>query len=332
MKKETNILSLEGLSIGYNTSILNEIDLSVSKGEIVSVIGKNGIGKSTLLKTIAGLHRKISGNIKLNGFENENIISKEKAKILSFVSTGISKHINIKVRELVALGRFPYTNMFGNLTSKDNSIIDDVLRSTDILKLADKNIYEISEGELQRTMIARALAQDTDLVILDEPTAFLDLPNRYEILYLLKKLSREKNKTIIFSSHDLNISMQIADKVWLMKENSIISGSPEDLIINNEFDDLFVNENLKFVKKTGQYYYQTTPLYTVGLKGDGTEFELTKTALNRIGFEVICNKDYKPNVTIVSSNSDKEWVFEKENNKFVFKSIYELLKNINQLI
>jgi len=327
-----DIIKLEKLSIGYNSSIFNNINLSVSRGEIVSLIGKNGIGKSTLLRTLVGLQKKLSGKIAINGNEIEQINNKERAKLLSFVSTGVSKQINIKVRELVALGRFPHTNMFGSFSSEDEKIIDNVLRLTDISNLADKSIYHISEGEMQRAMIARALAQDTELVILDEPTAFLDLPNRYEILYLLKKLAREENKTIIFSSHDLHISLQLTDKVWLMKENVIIPGAPEDLIINDEFDDLFVNENLKFVKTNGQFYYNIKPNYTIGLKGNGIVFDYTKTALNRIGFDVLCNKDYSPFVTIICSDSKNEWILEKENNKFVFKSIYELLKDIKQII
>jgi len=330
--KTNNILQLKNLSIGYDKPIQKNINLFADKTELISVIGKNGIGKSTLLRTIAGLQLKLSGDIYFEDKEIDLLNLKDKSKKISFVSTGAPNYINIKIRELVALGRFPHTNMFGNLSANDTKIINETICLTGIEHIAEKNIYEVSEGELQRAMIARALSQDTDLLIFDEPTAFLDIPNRYEILYLLKRLSRESNKTIIFSSHDLDIVMQLSDKIWLMKENEIIFGAPEDLVLNNNFEDLFINKNLKFVKNTGQFSFVIDKQHLVNIKGDGLIFEWTKKALDRAGFNYTCNKQHDVNVTILNSNNSIKWVFEKENNKFVFDSIYQLIKNINNLI
>ncbi len=325
------VLLLKNVAIGYNRPVFNNINQSVNKGEIVAITGKNGIGKSTLLKSIAGLQSVISGHIYINNKTISSFNNKEKAKIISFVSGEISRQITITVRELVAMGRHPYTNMFGTLSGNDNKLVDELLQAVDISDISQKNIFEISDGQLQRTIIARALAQDTGIIVLDEPTAFLDLPNRYEILFLLKRLSRAKNKTIIFSSHDISICTQIADKILLMKEKEIVSGAPEDLILNNEFDNLFLNKNLKFVKKTGQYHYINKLSHSIGLKGEGMVFDYTRTALNRAGFNVTCNKDCKLNVIVLWSDKSYEWIIEQNGKKFSFRSIYDLIQYINNI-
>ncbi|MDR3286795.1 MAG: ABC transporter ATP-binding protein [Prevotellaceae bacterium] len=241
---------IENLSLGYKNSanaveIFPPFSLTADSSQFIALVGRNGVGKSTLLRTITGLQNIFSGKIYINGKSTESLSRKQYADLMSFVSTETVRVLHLNVFDLVALGRYTYTNVFGNLSVSDEKIILDSLKMVGMSDFIWRNVSELSDGERQRVMIARALVQDTPIMILDEPTAFLDIPNKYEIILLLRNLAREKAKTIIFSTHDLNIALQLADKIWLMANKKMHAGTPAQLIQTNAFDQMLDGTMLK---------------------------------------------------------------------------------------
>lgn len=330
MDKQNNILKIRDLGIGYqskktlNNILFDRINLIGNSGELIALVGKNGIGKSTLLRNIIGLQEPIHGSVLFYDKPVKSYHRSEFAKLVSFVSTEIINITNLKVFDLVALGRFPHTNWFGKLKPND------LMRSTRALEMVGmsshlkKNMNEISDGERQRVMIARTLAQDTKIIVLDEPTAFLDLPNKYEIVHLLNKLSKEENKTIIFSTHDLNIAIQEADKIWLMLDDEIIEGAPEDLILNEILNKIFTNTNLSFDKVKGDFRMKRKHTEKIGLFGEGIYYFWTKKALERLGFSVEKGNDAIQNIKIEIRNDSCKWTLIDEVKIEDFNTIYDL--------
>jgi iron complex transport system ATP-binding protein len=246
------------LKVGYNANshrarqIGPEISFNALEGELVALIGRNGSGKSTLLRTLTKLQPPLSGKVIIGSKELHTLPVEDIAKLVSFVSTEVLRVQNFSVFELVALGRFPYTNWLGRLDISDKQKSNEAIEMVGLTHLSDKNIMEISDGERQRAMIARAIAQDTSIIILDEPTAYLDLLNKYEIVHLLSDLAHIHHKTIIFSTHDLNITLSEADKVLIIDEDHTAFDSPDNLINQGQFDKLF-GDKLFFDRLTGTF-------------------------------------------------------------------------------
>ncbi|MFC2138121.1 ABC transporter ATP-binding protein [Bacteroidota bacterium] len=330
------ILNISDLEIGYfqknqKKSIFKNISLSARKGELIALIGRNGVGKSTLLKSIARINNFINGKILIHGKPIHEYNLKDWAKKLSFVSTEPVNITNLTVKELVTLGRHPYTNWMFSLTNEDHEVIDKSISIIKINHISSKNIDEISDGERQRALIARTLAQNTDIIILDEPTAYLDLPNKFEIIHLLRELSKNENKTIIFSSHDLNIAITEADKIWLMDEKNIFEGAPEDLVINGTFERLFDNSEVNFNKSSGEVKLMHKSTGEVFLSGSGIEYIWTQRSLERLSIVVSIDKTLPIKVRIVNVNNIINWELELYDEKFVFNSIYELNLHLKQI-
>jgi len=332
MESSKKIVDIQNLEIGYpgskneSTSLFKNINLAASEGELIAVIGKNGVGKSTLLRNIAGLQNSIQGNILLNNKEISSYQRSEFARLVSFVSTEIVNIHNLSVFDLVALGRFPHTNWFGKLETKDLKSVSKALEMVGMKSFANKNINEISDGERQRVMIARTLAQDTPVIVLDEPTAFLDLPNKYEIVHLLNNLSKNENKTILFSTHDLNIAIQEADKIWLMLDKNILEGAPEDLILNETFNHIFENSSLNFDKLKGDFRIKRKHDVKIGLTGDGIYYTWTKKALERMNYSVEKGNESIHYITLELVNETCIWKYTNQYKSVVFSTIYELSK------
>ncbi len=330
MEKPDKILKVENLKIGYSSKkntdniLFENIRLSGCDGELIALVGKNGVGKSTLLRNITGLQNPLNGEIKYYNKSLKDYYRSDFAKMVSFVSTEIINVNNLKVIDLVSLGRFPHTNWFGKLKSEDILQSEKALQMVGMNGLREKNINEISDGERQRVMIARTLAQNTKFIVLDEPTAFLDLPNKYEIVHLLNRLSKEENKTILFSTHDLNIAIQEADKIWLMLDNEIFEGAPEDLILNDTFNKLFENSNLHFDKIKGDFRLKRKHKEKIGLFGEGARYNWTKKALERLNFTVEKGNEYITNIKIEADDNSCKWVLKSNNKIKYFESIYEL--------
>lgn len=328
MKELTKIISAEELDIGYDgkkcKTVYKDINVDAQKGELIAIVGQNGVGKSTLLRSLARLQKSIKGSVYIRDRKIDALKRLELAKVLSYVSTEILHVRNLRVIDLVGLGRFPHTNWLGRLRDPDLEIVHEAIRLVGLQELVYENMDEISDGERQRAMIARTLAQDTEIIILDEPTAFLDLPNKYEIIHILGELSGKKGKTVIFSTHDMNIAVQEADKIWLMLPERIICGSPEDLILANAFDNIFENSRLDFDSETGDFKMKRNVQGKVRLTGAGKEFFWTRRAIERLGLEL--TTDHLCNIKIDVSGKPGEymWRYQKNHEKLEFRSIYDL--------
>ena len=252
------ILHTKNLSIGYTSkkevlTIASDINISLLKGKLITLIGGNGIGKSTLLRTITAIQIPISGEITLNNKDIFSIENSVLAQQQSLVLTDKLPSSNLTVWELIALGRQPYTNWIGTLSDEDYSKIKTAIQLTNIEHLTEKKHFEISDGQLQKVLIARALAQDTDLIILDEPTTHLDLFHKVSVFKLLQKLAHETNKCILFSTHDIDLAIQLSDEMIVMTKEKTIQDQPCNLIEKGIFDTLFKDEHIVFDKTRGKF-------------------------------------------------------------------------------
>lgn len=217
------MLSAENISIGYGAGnpVFFNISFSAEAGDLIGLLGVNGIGKSTLLRTIAGLQQRTGGKLILNGADIQTLHAAVRAKQISIVLTERIFIDNITVKDFIALGRTPYTGWLGQLSAEDEQEVENVIRGMKIEKLQNRFFNQLSDGEKQKAVIARALCQQTPVMILDEPTAFLDFRNKREILDILKAISSDLKKTIIFSTHDIEASLEYCNKFWIMTEMGI---------------------------------------------------------------------------------------------------------------
>ncbi|WP_396198785.1 ABC transporter ATP-binding protein [Flavobacterium sp.] len=252
------ILHTKNLSIGYTSkkevkTIATDITVSLNKGKLITLIGGNGIGKSTLLRTITAIQKPISGEVFLNEKDIFSMDNSDLAQQQSLVLTDKLPSSNLTVWELIALGRQPYTNWIGTLSEVDINKINKAVQLTNIEHLTEKKHYEISDGQLQKVLIARALAQDTDLIILDEPTTHLDLFHKVSVFKLLQKLAHETEKCILFSTHDIDLAIQLSDEMIVMTNEKTIQDQPCNLIEKGVFDTLFKDEHIVFDKTYGKF-------------------------------------------------------------------------------
>lgn len=258
MSTSNIILQAQKISIGYinkkeQITIASNIDLTLEKGKLIALVGANGIGKSTLLRTITGIQKTISGTVLLNEKNIHEMNSLALAKNLSLVLTEKLPPSNLTVFELVALGRQPYTNWIGTLSDEDIEKVNQALALTQIEHLASKKHYEISDGQLQKVLVARALAQDTPLIILDEPTTHLDLLHKVALFKLLKKLTQETQKCILFSTHDIDMAIQLSDEMIIMTPETVVQDQPCNFISKGSFNTLFKDEHIVFDATKGKF-------------------------------------------------------------------------------
>lgn len=332
MRTERIIAETLDLSIGYSTRkkvsiVMEHLSLQARQGELVALIGRNGTGKSTLLRTLTGLQPALGGSVRLQGRDLHSIGSSQLPRIVSFTSTEPVAMRNIRVRDVVALGRFPFTNWIGSLTVEDEEAVSEALEATGLLTLAGRSIDNISDGERQRTLIARSLAQDTSLLVMDEPTAFLDLPSRYSIVSLLRQLTRDRNKCVIYSTHDLDTAINEADRIWLMTGEGIAEGAPEDLILTGTVARAFESPLLSFSSNTGTFSFIRTKQTGVALEGKGLAARLTERALNRCGYTKDPQASLK--VTVSEGQSGTEWIVIREKQTEQYSTLYDLLSSLS---
>ncbi len=320
---ETNILlSAKELTIGYqNDSVKNilfeKLDVSLKAGELACFMGPNGVGKSTLIRTLAGLQIPLTPN-PLSLRRGVGIPTK-----ISVVLTDRISAVNMTVEELVTYGRYPYLDWNIKLSKADSEIIAKAIEFTRIQHLVYKKLYELSDGQLQMAMIARALAQDTPVILLDEPTAHLDLNNRVEIMNLLRRLSRTEGKAILVATHELDLALQTADVVWLAtRDKKILTGIPEDLVLNGSFDTVFQFKG--FDLKTGKVSHETFRNISINLIGEGHQYLWTKNALERCGYEILQKSDLS--IAIHEKENQISWAIQDQS----FTSIRELLKALSK--
>lgn len=241
-------LSTSNLQVGYKKQALLTLpDVALQAGRVAALIGKNGVGKSTLLRTLTREQKPVSGRVFIQGEDIENISRRALAQKVAVVTTDRNISPGLLAREIVEMGRHPYTDLTGRLSTTDKRIIEESMQCTGISHKAENRFGELSDGERQKVMIARALAQQTPVMVLDEPFSFLDTAARIEILNLLKKLALENNTAILFSSHDVAQALRMADELWLLTpDRTFYSGRPDNLIENDTINRLFDSSNVKF--------------------------------------------------------------------------------------
>lgn len=252
------ILQTQHLSIGYSSKaqtkvIASDVSIQLEQGKLIGLVGANGIGKSTLLRTLTGIQKSLSGTVLLNEKPIDSFEPLALAQQISVVLTEKLPPSNLTVYELIALGRQPYTNWLGKLAEEDKIQIENAISLTEIGHLIHQKYYEISDGQLQKVLIARALAQDTPLIVLDEPATHLDLLHKVSLFKLLKKLTVETQKCIMFSTHDIDLAIQLSDEMIVMTNEKVIQNQPCNLIIDGTFSNLFLSENILFDSEKGKF-------------------------------------------------------------------------------
>lgn len=336
---DTPLLIARNLAIGYKTGkrepkiVSESLNLDLFPGQLVCLLGPNGAGKSTLMRTLSGLQPLISGEITI---DNESLINLKPVNLAQKLSLVLTERIdagNLTVKELVALGRTPYTGWLGSLSDLDKEKINWSMEATDTKQYADRRMNELSDGERQKVMLARALAQDTKLILLDEPTAHLDLPNRVEMMRLLHNLARQTNKAILLSTHELDLALQAADKLWLMHpDGKLVSGVPEDLVLNGSFEAAFIKNGFHFDRNTGTFTIHkeasSTPIY---LTGKSNLVFWTKRALQREDFVVSEDQSLSNKIEITGNSENPIWEFTNGSTTKTYQNISTLLTDLQQI-
>lgn len=312
------LLKVKNLLVGYKAGSEHEkcvagpIDAEMCAGELICLLGPNGAGKSTFLRTVAGLQDALKGLVELDGENLTKLRPAQIAKKLSLVLTDSVKSGNLDVYSLVSLGRYPYSGWLGRLTAEDKRIIQWAIESTHVEMFLNRKVSQLSDGECQKVMLARALAQDTPLIILDEPTAHLDLPSRIELMRLLHQLARKTNKAILISTHELDLALQVADKIWLLKKNGALeSGVPEDLVLNGTFESAFDKAGVIFDKSTGTFNIHQNNGRSINLIGDGSTVFWTKRALLRHGYVISGDTSSDITVEVIESHPGTKWLIKQ---------------------
>ena len=248
-------ITLQNLSIGYRSKkkelrvIASAIDAQLPSGELTCLIGSNGVGKSTLLRTLSGFQPPLDGEILLKGKPLSSYSPQEIAKEISVVLTSKLDIAQLSVLDIVGIGRSPYTGFWGTLSSEDKQIAEEAIRQVGIPHLSHRNIQELSDGERQKVMLAKALAQQTSLIILDEPTAFLDFPSKVETLQMLRRLAHEQHKSILLSTHDVELALQLSDRLWLMEPGHLSIGTPRELSQDGSLSRFIERKGIRYDKE-----------------------------------------------------------------------------------
>jgi len=299
-----SILDLQDLCVGYpgphrtRTVVSSGINLSLRSGELVCLLGPNGAGKSTLLRTIAGMQPPLQGKVLLGGRDIHSLPKRELAGMLSVVLTERILVGMLTSYEVVALGRSPHTGWSGALRDEDHAIVEESIRAVEAAHLANRYVNELSDGERQKVMLARALAQEPSVMILDEITAFLDLPRRIEIMRILCDLAHERNRAILVSTHDLDLALATADRVWLLPKGApLVSGAPEDLVLSGDFSSVFAGEGVTFDEEAGTFSMRRCSSGEIALVGDGSAARWTRRALERNGYRITSSGSLRLRVT-----------------------------------
>lgn len=323
MKQNNTILSTHNLTIGYRQGkktmpVLEGLDIKLERAQLVCLIGPNGVGKSTLLRTLAGLQPALTGQVFLNEQEISSYKADEKARLISMVLTDKVQALNMRVTDLVAMGRYPYTGWTGQLQDADHAKVEEAIALTHTNYIANKKLYELSDGQLQKAMIARALAQDGELIMLDEPTAHLDISNALDIMQLLQKLVRETGKTMLVSTHSLDLSLEMADMLWLAQCGSpILTGLPEDMALSGAIEKLYPQEGIYFDLERGKFSLKKEP-QDFDVQGPEPYRSWTVRALSRLMM------DKPASIVILEENGKASWNYEGRQ----FDDIASLIKSI----
>lgn len=321
------MLALDGISIGYRreTPLLQKVCLTAERGEMVALVGRNGAGKSTLLRSLLGLIPLLEGNCLVRNIPLHHYGMKERARTLSYVSSQSARLPSITVRELVTLGRLPYTSWTGRPGPEDRERVEWAISEVGMSEHADSKLDQISDGERQRIMIARALVQDTPVMVLDEPAAFLDIANKYELVRILSSF-RDQGKTVLYSTHDLEMAMMCADKLWVIAGGIMHEGSPEEIGLSGLFDRLFESSSIRFDTESGRFIYAGSERGNIGLSSPAGPVSLwTQRALERIGFRVTAG-EHETEVEVVYLGQGYLWRIKRGGSRSEFSTLYQMAR------
>ncbi|KQZ71630.1 hypothetical protein ASE06_19715 [Sphingopyxis sp. Root214] len=281
------ILSTDELAIGYPDRLVAEhLSLDLHPGDVVALVGPNGTGKTTLLRTLAGLLPPLAGAIALEGEPLAFLSAREKAQRLGVVLTERPQTGYLTGFELAAAGRYPHTGWQGRLAGEDVAIVDEALALVGAAAFRDRPVASLSDGERQRVMVARALAQQPRLLLLDEVTSFLDVPRRVAFFALLGELAGQRGYAIVLSTHELELALRCANRLWLYDGTRLLDGAPEDLILSGDFARIFAADGVSFDQDAGHFELRRPASRRVALEGEGVRAAWTRRALERAGFAV----------------------------------------------
>ncbi|WP_185154800.1 ABC transporter ATP-binding protein [Dysgonomonas sp. 25] len=317
------IISAENIAIGYHKTkqhdtncLYSDLSFELYKGELVCLLGANGAGKSTLLRTISASQPVLSGEISLEGKSIQSYKEKDLSKRMGLVLTDKTSAGGLTVRELVELGRYPYTGFFGQLDEQDKAIVNQAIKDVGIAHKKEAYIAELSDGERQKAMIAKSLAQECPIILLDEPTAFLDITSSIEIISLLHQLAINQQKTILLSTHNVDLALHLADRLWLLsREKGLQCGVTEDIVLSGAMDNFFDSENIVFNDESGVFLPKVTGTKKAFIQADTPLLHYwTKNLLARYNIQMSDKEDdtalkiavHSP--TLIRLSSDNETV------------------------
>lgn len=331
-KKEI-LLSAENLRVGYllgkkEIKVCDGMNFELKRGELVALLGPNGAGKSTLLRTLSSSLQSLSGNVFYSGRLLKNISQRDLSRKISVVLTDHTQAGGLTVSELVSLGRQPYTGFFGRLKARDLRLVDEAINSVGLSFKSNSYMAELSDGERQKAMIAKALVQETDVLLLDEPAAFLDVASKLELMALLRQIAVERNCAVLFSSHDVEQALTLSDKLWLMGRDGLLCGGTEDMVLQGHLSDLFRSDNVRFDLGSGVYRLCSDTSASVSVKAQDLSLLFwAKNALLRNGYGITDGLA----VEIAIDLKSKDCIEIKTKNSIVVcKSFEEMLETIRE--
>ena len=332
MTANGTILQTRSLSVGYPSTgvLLRGLQLGLRPGKLCCLLGANGSGKSTLLRTLSGMQDSLEGEVLLHQKSIAEYSGSRLSQQLSVVLTEQGAAPTLRVSELVAMGRYPYTGWFGGLKMKDRQMVEAVMHDTDTLKFADRLLYELSDGERQKVMIARAMAQDTPIIILDEPTVHLDLPNRIEIMQLLLRLAHQRDKAILMSSHDIELVLQSADQLWLLQGDTIVSGIAEDLILQGKMEKTFEGKNIRFDHYKGSFSMRKSTQHLIHFQEEGLLAHWTRHALERAGYRVVQDNKVRLSLSIQQTRPTPAWILQSPKESVLCHSLEAVIRQLTE--
>lgn len=322
-------LSASQLAIGYQQGaasrrIAEGLDLSLRAGEFVCLLGPNGSGKSTLIRTLSGMQAPLDGELRIGGQNFRSIPPRERARLVSVVLTDALPSGMMDAYAMVSLGRHPYSGWFGSLGPTDRARIDWAFGAVGAKDLASRQVAELSDGERQKISIARALAQESKVMLLDEPTAFLDLPRRVELMAILRQLAHQEQLALLLSTHDLDLALRFADRLWVLDQSGhLIQGVPEAIAMSGEFAEVFQSENLDWDPQLGSFRTHPHPCLFARVEGSGVPALWARRALERLGFG-ICEDAAEAAFTLLI-DGEGEWLVKHADREFRFQNIAETI-------
>ncbi len=343
----TKLLETTNLAVGYADrgsqprTVLAGVEAVIEAGELICVLGPNGAGKSTLLRTLAGMQQPLDGQVRVLGEPLSSLRPRQLARRIGVVLPERVQAGMLTAAALVALGRHPYTDWLGRMQPEDEAKVAQAIRDVGVEHLAARDIAHLSDGERQKVMIARALAQEPTVLILDEPTAFLDLPGRVEIMALLLELARQAlgaegpGRAVVLSTHDLDLALRSADRVWLLDgRGSMAAGAPEDLVLRGDFQEAFERQQVRYDAESGSFRIAAEPSGRVRLDGEGLAGRWTRRALERCGFSIEEGIDAGggeiPTVEVLVDGPDRLWRLSRNAKDTHHGSIGELLRALTE--